>query len=146
MRPIHPKRCRAAQGRRGSALVEFMIAAVVLVVGVSASALQSARAHALRDHTEQRLTASAHLRGVMASVLEQEPEDLLAEDSVWRPGAVDVSANLVQCLPDQRTTVDYPGFATGDPAPELLPVVIRVEWERGDGDMVEMELCSAVKR
>lgn len=123
-----------------------MIAAVVLVVGVSASALQSARAHALRDHTEQRLTASAHLRGVMASVLEQKPDELLAEDSIWRPGPVDVSADLVLCLPDQRTTVDYPGFATGDPAPEILPIVVRVEWERGNGDAVQMELCSAVKR
>ena len=123
-----------------------MVAAVVLVVGVSASALQSARAHALREHTESRLTASAHLRSVMATVLESEPEELLSEDSVWKPGAVDVSAALVQCLPGQRTTVEYPGFETGSDAPDLLPVVIRVEWERADGNTVEMELCSVVKR
>lgn len=123
-----------------------MVAAVVLVVGVSASALQSARAHSLREHTEHRLTASAHLRGVMATLLENDPEELLAEDSVWRPGQVDVSADLIECLPEQRTTVEYPGFESGDDAPDLLPVVIRVAWDRADGNTVEMELCSVVKR
>jgi|GEM_PF-6424642 len=123
-----------------------MVAAIVLVVGVSASALQSARAHALREHTESRLTASAHLRTVMATVLENEVDELLSEETAWRPGQVDVSANLVQCLPGQRTTIEYPGFETGDDAPDLLPVVVRVEWERANGSTVQMELCSVVKR
>ncbi|QDU85694.1 hypothetical protein Pla163_28270 [Planctomycetes bacterium Pla163] len=147
MRPLHhraPRRPAAA--RRGTSLVELMFAAVVLVVGISAAALQSARAHELRRHTEERLTATAHLRSVMSTILERSPAELLAADSEWAAGVVDVSANLVRCLPDQRTTVEYPGYAAGDAAPNLLPVVVRVDWDSSRGDAKTLELCSVVKR
>lgn len=142
----NPQRLRSAPGRRGASLVELMFAAIVLVVGISAAALQSARAQELSRHTKDRLTATAHLRGVMSTILERDPADLLDADSDWAAGVVDVSANLVLCLPDQRTTVEYPGFAAGDTAPNLLPVVVRVDWDTGRGDAQTLELCSVVKR
>jgi hypothetical protein len=142
----HPKRLGADPKRRGSGLVELMFAAVVLVVGISAAALQSARAHQLHRHTEAQLTATAHLRSVLSSILEQDPAELLAADSKWSPGAVDESADLDEFLPGQRTTVEYPGYAQGDAAPSLLPVVVRVEWDAGRGDVQSLELRSVVKR
>jgi hypothetical protein len=141
-----PQRRRAAPGRRGSGLVELMFAAVVLVVGISAAALQSARAHELNRHTQDQLTATAHLRGVLSTILESDPAELLAADSEWAPGVVGPNADLVECLPGQRTTVEYPGFSTGDAAPSMLPVVVRVEWDSGRGDARSLELSAVVKR
>jgi len=141
-----PQRRRAAPGLRGSGLVELMFSAVVLVVGVSAAALQSARAHELHRQTEERLTATAHLRTVLSTILESDPAELLAADSVWAPGVVGANADLIECLPGQRTTVEYPGFSTGDDAPNLLPVVVRVDWDTGRGNALSLQLSSVVKR
>ena len=123
-----------------------MFAAVVLVVGISAAALQSARAHELHRHTEDQLTATAHLRSVLSTILELDSAELLAKDSAWTPGVVDESADLTQYLPGQRTTVEYPGFSTGDAAPSLLPVVVRVEWDAGRDETMSLELRAVVKR
>jgi hypothetical protein len=123
-----------------------MFAAVVLVVGISAAALQSARAHELNRHTQEQLTATAHLRGVLSTILESDPAELLAADSEWAPGVVDEKVDLVECLPEQRTTVEYPGFTTGDAAPSVLPVLVRVEWDSGRGDTRSLELRAVVKR
>lgn len=123
-----------------------MFAAVVLVVGISAAALQSARAHELHRHTQDQLTATAHLRSVLSTILESDPAELLSADSEWRPGIVDEKANLTECLPEQRTTVEYPGFTTGDAVPSMLPVVVRVEWDSGRGDTRSLELRAVVKR
>jgi len=141
-----PQRLGANRARRGSGLVELMFAAVVLVVGIAVAAVQSARAHALQRQTEEQLAATAHLRSVLARILENDPAVLLAKDSDWAPGAIDESAGLDPFLPGQRTTVAYPGFETGDAAPSLLPVVVRVEWDAGRGDVQFVELNAMVKR
>ena len=89
---------------------------------------------------------TAHLRSVLSTILELDSAELLAKDSAWTPGVVDESADLTQYLPGQRTTVEYPGFSTGDAAPSLLPVVVRVEWDAGRGETMSLELRAVVKR
>lgn len=123
-----------------------MVAAVLLTIGATAAALQSARSHALRRYSEETLAASAHLRSVLAAIREEEPADLLDEDGDFAPGALAASDTVEFVLSEQRTTVEYPGYTTGDEAPTLLPVRVVTEWNAADGSVRSLEMCTVVKR
>lgn len=135
-------RCRLGPARRSSAesgftLLETVVAALLLALGIVAVALAQSRVLVSSRHAREIMTATTDL----ASAVELVASTPFAELTTRFPNGAPIAAYNGLHLRDEMITVSYP-----NPAAEPLEVWVSITWRDFTGEMRSMPHTAALVR
>lgn len=124
--------------------MELLVAASVMIIAVVGGFSSHVAGRKLMQEGRDTSLATSILRSNMESLLLRSKAELLDPANNFVPGQPIVSLQGQQ-LEAQQVLFDTPGFAPGDPVPQVLNVALTLSWNASSGRQRTLTLTSAIR-
>mgnify|MGYP001497805339 CR=1 FL=1 len=121
-----------ASRRRGHSLVELLLSASVLVIAVVGAFSTQLAGKRLMQESRDTALATSILCSNLEALLARPKTDFTSGVGGLAPGAP-VEPLAGHALQDQTLILETPGWAPGDPVPDVLDISLRLNWTASSG-------------
>lgn len=109
-----------------------MVAIGVLMVATLSAFASQVASFSLMNSSRETVAGAADLQACMEQVLLMQHDEIPVPGSPFEDG-LEVAVYSGLNLQDERIVPSYPGYLAGQPVPDPLPIVLRLDWNDDKG-------------